>query len=81
MILDSLGLTRHGAMKALKEYLKLEAKTRKNVDIDTKFIKGVHAKSPLQPNHCDCGVYVLQYIETFFQDPEKYLNYILVVFD
>jgi hypothetical protein len=80
MILDSLGLQRGGAIKALKEYLKLEAKHRKNVDIDVKAIKGIHAKSPLQPNHCDCGVYVLQYIETFFQDTEKYLDYILVLF-
>ena len=25
---------------------------------------------PKQPNHCDCGVYLLKFVEKFFEDPE-----------
>ena len=28
---------------------------------------------PRQPNHCDCGVFLMQYVETFLGNPDKYL--------
>jgi Ulp1 family protease len=28
---------------------------------------GAHFKGPVQDNHCDCGVYVLEYVERFFE--------------
>lgn len=77
MILDSLGLARPGTISALKKYLVLEARHKLDKEIIEKSITGVHIKAPLQPNHCDCGVYVLNYIETFFSNPDKYIRYCL----
>jgi len=36
-------------------------------------LKGSFPKIPLQNNDCDCGVYILQFVESFFQQP--ILNY------
>jgi len=60
-------------MLNLRNYLKCEWRERKKepasriFDKDT--IKGNHPKVPQQDNFCDCGVYVLQYMESFFEDP------------
>ena len=67
------------AFIALKDYLKKEAYNKKEIRINSNIIKVIHANVPQQPNHYDCGVYLIQYIETFFKDTEKYLDYILVV--
>ena len=77
MILDSLGLHRLRTISSLKKYLVMEAKHKLNLDISEKKITGIHVKAPLQPNHCDCGVYVLHNIETFLKTPNKYLRYCL----
>ena len=68
------------AFLALQNYLKEEAYNRKKISINPYIIQANHANVPQQPNNYDCGVYVIQYIETFFQDTKKYLHYILVVF-
>jgi Ulp1 family protease len=35
-------------------------------------IPGCHAKLPIQQNNCDCGVFILQYIEEIIRDfPKK----------
>lgn len=68
------------AFLALQNYLKEEAYNRKKISINPYNIQANHANVPQQPNDYDCGVYVIQYIETFFQDTKKYLHYILVVF-
>lgn len=33
---------------------------------------------PVQPNMCDCGLYLLHFVETFVSNPEKYRHIILV---
>jgi Ulp1 family protease len=78
MILDSLNISRSVCIRNLKEFLRMEALHRKKKRVDTKVMKGVNAKIPVQPNHCDCGVYVLQFIETFFNDSKVHRDYILV---
>ncbi|KAF7292794.1 ULP-PROTEASE domain-containing protein [Mycena indigotica] len=35
-----------------------------------------HALVPQQPNSCDCGLYLLHFVQTFFEDPDKYANII-----
>lgn len=35
--------------------------------LDGKTLRGVYAKVPLQDNYSDCGLYVLQYAESFFK--------------
>ncbi|KAL9968511.1 hypothetical protein ACROYT_G020612 [Oculina patagonica] len=73
LVFDSLGGSRARCMFNLRNYLKCEWRERKKepatriFDKDT--IKGSHPKVPQQDNFCDCGVYVLQYMESFFEDP------------
>ncbi|XP_020622881.1 sentrin-specific protease 6-like [Orbicella faveolata] len=73
LVFDSLGGSRTRCMLNLRNYLKCEWRERKKepasriFDKDT--IKGNHPKVPQQDNFCDCGVYVLQYMESFFEDP------------
>jgi Ulp1 family protease len=34
-------------------------------------LSGLYVKAPVQPNHTDCGVYLLHYMELFFnEDPD-----------
>ncbi|KAF9497731.1 cysteine proteinase [Pleurotus eryngii] len=71
--LDSLG-TRHTAVyKTLNTYLKLEAKDKKDYDLTSEGV-GMQALVPYQPNHCDCGVYLLHFAQTFMKDPGTYCN-------
>jgi Ulp1 family protease len=77
IILDSLGIERPSTISKLKTYLVLEAKHRKGIVVNLKNIKGVYAKVPIQPNTCDCGVYLLHYVEIFFKDPIKLRDMIL----
>ena len=79
IILDSLGHSKIGAIRNIKEYLKKEALEKKKIET-LSAPKGTHAKVPLQPNHCDCGVYLLKYFATFMSDPEKYLRLVFVSF-
>lgn len=36
------------------------------------------AQVPIQPNYCDCGVYVLHFVRVFIGNPETYTQLILV---
>lgn len=78
-VMDSLGIERK-AIGHLKRYLTLEAARRhpgREVFDQKNIVSGTHTKVPLQPNHCDCGVYVLEYLECLFKDTPKYLDYML----
>jgi Ulp1 family protease len=33
---------------------------------------------PEQPNHCDCGIYLLHFAKTFMKDPHRYVRQICV---
>jgi len=73
LVFDSLGGVRQRCMVNLRNYLQVEWKVRKKDSKPREFskesIKGNHPKVPQQDNFCDCGVYVLQYMESFFKDP------------
>ena len=56
----------------------MEVKDKHNIDLDPSELKGLNAKGPQQPNFCDCGVYLLETVETFFKRPLNYLNLMLV---
>ncbi|PHH78099.1 hypothetical protein CDD80_7392 [Ophiocordyceps camponoti-rufipedis] len=67
--LDSLGTSHSPTTKALKEYLVEEARDKKNVDLAI-LPNGMKAKDvPTQNNFCDCGLFVLGYVEEFLKDP------------
>ena len=79
IIFDSLGLKHNQTFKTLRDYLADEAKAKRGIDISREEIHGLHAKVPGQSNYCDCGVFLLHYVERFLHDPERYLPDILVL--
>lgn len=83
MVIDSLGLKRIRPTKVLRKYLCDELLNRKGITRDpedkTYFDSIPDPKTPIQPNHCDCGVYLLQAIEAIVKKPETYSNYLLVI--
>ncbi len=76
--LDSLGGSHSPACNFLKQYLVAELKDKKGVEIPTPGALGMTAKNiPLQLNYCDCGLYLLGYIQEFLKDPDKFIRSIL----
>lgn len=75
--LDSLGNPRPLTCKTLKSYLAEEARHKKNVEL-LKIPTGMTAKHiPTQDNHCDCGAFLLGYMEEFLRDPDEAIRRLL----
>lgn len=56
----------------------MEAQGRKGLPLGSFSVPdGKNPKVPKQPNWCDCGVYVIHYIDVFFKDTTKYLGLLL----
>ena len=77
--LDSLGLPHPTAIRAIKDYLKEEAKEKRGgMEIDESEIKGMTAKGiPQQSNFSDCGLYLLGYLDKFVEDPRGFVTKLL----
>ncbi|KAJ2356231.1 hypothetical protein GGF43_002200 [Coemansia sp. RSA 2618] len=73
IILDSLGNRHQPTYGLLRGYMRAEAKSRHGVDLVDAAQVGKYAKVPLQNNFCDCGVYLLHYIEEFLKGPAAFL--------
>ncbi|XP_029162560.1 sentrin-specific protease 7-like isoform X6 [Nylanderia fulva] len=74
LIFDSLaGASRARVVATLRDYLSCEyvAKLGAEKTFSKDTIKGACPKVPQQSNFTDCGLYVLQYVESFFKDPIK----------
>ncbi|XP_061826651.2 sentrin-specific protease 7-like isoform X1 [Nerophis lumbriciformis] len=72
LVMDSLKLSLHERIfKVLREYLQSEWEVRRGSsrDFGPDQMTGSHCKVPLQDNSSDCGLYLLQYVETFLKDP------------
>ncbi|XP_052004612.1 sentrin-specific protease 7-like [Xyrauchen texanus] len=72
LIMDSLKLSVHERIfKLLREYLQIEWEVKRGSyrDFSVDHMVGSHCKVPLQDNSSDCGLYLLQYAESFLQDP------------
>ncbi|KAH7396416.1 hypothetical protein BKA66DRAFT_438349 [Pyrenochaeta sp. MPI-SDFR-AT-0127] len=79
LILDSLGQTRSGTVRALKDWLSAEGEAKRGMEATIKE-KGYYPKAsqiPMQNNWTDCGVYLLGYVEKFFQNPDEFKNKLL----
>ncbi|KAF4332378.1 hypothetical protein FBEOM_13825 [Fusarium beomiforme] len=75
--LDSLGSAHPPTCKCLKDYLIEEAKHKKGLEISG-VPGGMTARGiPMQDNFCDCGVYVLGYMENFLRDPDEAVRRLL----
>lgn len=69
--LDSLGNSHSPTCRILKEYLAEEAKDKKGAELAFN-PSGMTGKGiPEQDNFCDCGVFVLGYMEEFLKDPDE----------
>ncbi|CAM0141114.1 hypothetical protein VKS41_004933 [Umbelopsis sp. WA50703] len=75
-LLDSLGNRHPKALQCLQQYLQAEAKERMGFDIEQDGCKptSLYGKVPRQRNYCDCGVYLLHYMEVFLSNPQKYVT-------
>ncbi|KAL8599172.1 Sentrin-specific protease 6 [Nucella lapillus] len=71
LVMDSLmGPSRNSIIKILKEYLQVEWDLKKGTPHDMmSMVRGDCPRVPQQNNFSDCGVYVLQYAESFFDNP------------
>ncbi|XP_073080451.1 sentrin-specific protease 6 isoform X2 [Manis javanica] len=72
LLMDSLrGPSRSNVVKILREYLEVEWDVKKGSkrSFSKDAMKGSNPKVPQQDNFSDCGVYVLQYVESFFENP------------
>ncbi|KAI0250772.1 hypothetical protein BJV78DRAFT_535499 [Lactifluus subvellereus] len=68
---DSLTSKHPQAVKRLSRYLLMEAHDKKQLEEDKLTeAKGMQAIVPLQPNYCDCGIYLLHFAKTFMKDPQ-----------
>lgn len=75
---DSLGLTHSPTIRTLKNYLHEEGKAKRGLEWDDASIKGVTAKDiPEQNNLCDCGLFLLGYVDKFLDNPKEFTSKIL----
>ncbi|KAK4219205.1 hypothetical protein QBC37DRAFT_273292, partial [Rhypophila decipiens] len=77
--MDSLESSHTPAVTLLKKYLIEELKDKKKTEArqlpGTVGLKAINI--PSQENHCDCGVYVLGYVQHFVKDPDKFVHTLL----
>ena len=75
--LDSLGSPHSPTCRYLREYLTQEAESKKNIKL-TVLPAGMTGKNiPEQNNYCDCGVFILGYVEEFLKDPDEAIRKLL----
>ncbi|KAG6009661.1 hypothetical protein E4U21_001725 [Claviceps maximensis] len=75
--LDSLASAHPTTCRILREYLIAEAKDKRGVDL-VKVPHGVTAKKiPEQDNFCDCGVFILGYMEELLKTPDETVRKLL----
>ena len=77
--LDSLGIAHSPTIRVLKDYLHAEGMDKRGgMEFEDSEIKGCTAKHiPQQDNFCDCGLFLLGYMERFLQSPRKFVTKIL----
>ncbi|NXY31807.1 SENP7 protease, partial [Pomatorhinus ruficollis] len=72
LILDSLkACSVQKTVQVLREYLEVEweAKRKTHREFSKATMIDLYPRVPKQDNSSDCGVYLLQYVESFFQNP------------
>ncbi|OCL13616.1 cysteine proteinase, partial [Glonium stellatum] len=73
---NSLGATHPRTVRHLKDYVLEEGKSKRNIDAIIE--KSMNPKEiPLQNNFCDCGLFLLGYLDKFFVNPREFVTKIL----
>ncbi|KAF6737222.1 Sentrin-specific protease 7 [Oryzias melastigma] len=72
LVMDSLRMSSHdGVCRLLRDYLQVEWEMRRRTprlfSVDT--MKGYSCRVPQQGNSSDCGVFLLQFAQSFLQNP------------
>lgn len=76
--LDSLHTPHSPTCRRLREWLISEAKEKRDTEISGYATLGTTAMAiPRQPNFCDCGLFLLGYVEKFLKDPDTFISDIL----
>lgn len=76
--LDSFGTAHTGEIAFLKDYVIAEAEDKRQMEITRQDLQGVTAKGiPEQDNFCDCGVYLVGYLDAFARDPRGFVDKVL----
>ncbi|KAI1818175.1 hypothetical protein GGS20DRAFT_393776 [Poronia punctata] len=76
--LDSFGSPHVLTVAYLKQYLAAELRDKKGVETAATTPLGTTAKDiPEQTNCCDCGVFLLGYIQEFLRDPDVFVPSLL----
>ena len=81
LIFDSLtGANRARIVATLRDYLTVEHKVRKGAEklFTRDTMKGACPRVPQQMNYSDCGVYTLQFAESFFEVRHYWYYFALV---
>ncbi|KAI9205942.1 uncharacterized protein BJ171DRAFT_614050 [Polychytrium aggregatum] len=78
-VFDSLNGTRRSVKNIISWYLIHEAKEKLKLDISEQVRQSgrlfyTNVKCPKQDNYCDCGVFLLHYVEVFMSNPEHHLT-------
>ncbi|ANB14122.1 Ulp2p [Sugiyamaella lignohabitans] len=76
-ILDSLKTSQfrnNQVSRKVKDYIVAEAKARYNITVNKETIRSKSASVPQQDNYCDCGIYVIHYIEQFLSNPQMFIR-------
>lgn len=72
LIFDSLAESRRSkVINYLRDYIQIEWNSRKAIprEFTKQNMRGTNVKCQQQDNFSDCGIYVLQYVESFFENP------------
>uniref|UniRef100_A0AAX7UBJ1 Ubiquitin-like protease family profile domain-containing protein n=1 Tax=Astatotilapia calliptera TaxID=8154 RepID=A0AAX7UBJ1_ASTCA len=71
LVMDSLKLSYHDNVLSLFSYLQVEWEVRRKSPrlFTSDTMKSFNCRVPQQDNSSDCGLYLLQYVESFLQNP------------
>lgn len=72
---DSFAAAHTGEIRNLKDYLRAEAEAKRGIALDTAQLQGMTVKNPgvpTQTNFCDCGVFLVGYVEEFAKNPRDF---------
>lgn len=59
------------SLNLVKLFIQHEAKAKLGLTVDAERIKTKLAHTPQQTNFCDCGVYMIHYVQKFLQRPDE----------